>query len=108
MSKPIHINNQNFESEVIQSEIPVVVDFWATWCGPCLMVAPVLEELANEYENRIKVCKLDVDNNRETAGAYGIQSIPTIMIFKGGKMVDRLIGAVPKSEFKKMIDKHLS
>ena len=108
MSKPIHINNQNFESEVIQSEIPVVVDFWATWCGPCLMVAPVLEELANEYENRIKVCKLDVDNNRETAGAYGIQSIPTIMIFKEGKMVDRLIGAVPKSEFKKMIDKHLS
>jgi len=108
MSKPIHINNQNFESEVIQSEIPVVVDFWATWCGPCLMVAPVLEELANEYENRIKVCKLDVDNNRETAGAYGNQSIPTIMIFKGGKMADRLIGAVPKSEFKKMIDKHLS
>ena len=108
MSKPIHINNQNFESEVIQSEIPVVVDFWATWCGPCLMVAPVLEELANEYENRIKVCKLDVDDNRDTAGAYGIQSIPTIMIFKGGKMVDRLIGAVPKSEFKKMIDKHLS
>lgn len=108
MSKPIHIDNETFETEVMQSDIPVIVDFWATWCGPCLMIAPVLEELAGEYANRVKICKLDVDANRETAGAYGIQSIPTMMVFKDGKMVDRLIGAVPKGELIKMIDKHLS
>jgi thioredoxin 1 len=86
----------NFDQEVLKSDIPVIVDFWAPWCGPCRMVAPVMEQLATEYEGRIKVVKVNTDENQQVAYKYGIRSIPTIGIFKGGEVVDGVIGAVPK------------
>lgn len=95
--KPIVISSQNFESEVVRSNIPVLVDFWAAWCGPCKMVAPVVEELAKEYYGKLKVAKIDVDVNQDVAMAFGIMSIPTLLIFKDGRVADQLIGAVPKS-----------
>ena len=94
--KAIEITDGNFEQEVTQSQIPVLIDFWAVWCGPCRIVAPVVEEIAGEYEGKVKVGKLDVENNAETAGKSGIRSIPTLLIFKGGEVVDRIVGAVPK------------
>ena len=84
MSEPIQVSDSDFEQTVLQSKLPVLVDFWATWCGPCRMVAPVVEELAKEYEGKISFTKLDVDQNPKTAGAYGIMSIPTLLVFKGG------------------------
>ncbi len=95
--KPITITDDNFETEVIGSNQPVLIDFWAIWCGPCRMIAPIVEELANEYDGRVKVGKLDVDNNQETSIRYGVRSIPTLLIFKDGKIKDTIIGAVPKS-----------
>jgi thioredoxin 1 len=94
--KAIEITDESFESAVLQADKPVLIDFWAVWCGPCRMVAPVVEELAGELEDKLTVGKLDVDNNREVATRYGIQSIPTLMLFKGGEMVERIIGAVDK------------
>ena len=94
--KPLEFTDQNFSTEVLQSDKPVLVDFWAVWCGPCKMIAPIVEELAGEYEGKAKVGKLDVDNNQESAIKYGVRSIPTVLIFKGGKVVDTIIGAVPK------------
>lgn len=94
--KPIEITDQNFEVEVLKSDKPVLVDFWAVWCGPCKMIAPIVEQLAAEYEGRLKVGKLDVDNNQQSAIKYGVRSIPTLLIFKDGKVVDTIIGAVPK------------
>ncbi len=96
--KPITITDDNFETEVIKSSQPVLIDFWATWCGPCRMIAPIVEELANEYEGKAKIGKLDVDENQQTSIRYGVRSIPTLLIFKDGKIKDTIIGAVPKSQ----------
>ena len=97
MGKAIELTDANFEEMVINSDKPVLVDFWAVWCGPCRMVGPVVEELAKELDGQAIVGKLDVDKNRETAGTYGVMSIPTLLIFKDGKVVDKQVGAVPKS-----------
>ncbi len=100
----IHITNENFESEVTKSDVPVVIDFWAPWCGPCQMMAPVFEELAKEYEGKAKLVKLNTDDHPELAGPYGIQGIPTILILKNGKEVDRIVGFGPKEMMKQKID----
>ncbi len=97
MGSPLNITDENFQTEVVDSDLPVLVDFWATWCGPCRMIAPSIEELAREYDGRVKVCKVDVDNAQQTAQGFGIRSIPTLLIFKDGKQADQLVGAVPKS-----------
>jgi len=105
MSEPIELNDGNFESEVLKSELPCLVDFWAEWCGPCLVVGPIVEEIAQEYAGKLKVGKLNVDQNSQTAAKYGIMSIPSLLIFNGGKVVDQIIGAVPKKQFIEKIDK---
>ena len=99
----IIFTDANFDQEVIQSKIPVVVDFWAVWCGPCRIVSPVIEELAKEYEGKVKVGKLNVDENQQTAGKYGIMSIPSILIFKNGNPVKTIIGAQGKEKYRKEI-----
>ncbi len=92
----IVVNDANFEQEVINSDIPVIVDFWSEWCAPCRLIAPLVEDIGNEYAGKVKVCKLDVDSNPQTSMKYGIRSIPTLLIFKGGQPVETIIGAVPK------------
>jgi thioredoxin 1 len=96
--KPITITDENFNDEVVNSELPVLIDFWAVWCGPCRMIAPLVEELAGEYEGKVKIGKLDVDNNQQSAIKFGVRSIPTLLIFKNGSVVDTIIGAVPKAQ----------
>lgn len=96
MGKPVNITDASFQSEVLESSIPVLVDFWATWCGPCRMVAPIVDELAEEYDGRVKVGKVDVDSEQKIAQDFGIRSIPTLLIFKDGKQADQVVGAVPK------------
>jgi len=96
--KPVEITDTNFEQEVLKSDVPVLIDFWAIWCGPCRVVAPVVEEIAGEYEGKLKVGKLDVDNNPQTAVKYGIRSIPTLLIFNKGEVSDQMIGALPKAQ----------
>lgn len=100
--KPIIVDDSNFQGEVLQSDKPVLVDFWAIWCGPCKMIAPTIEELAKEYDGKLKVAKMDVDANPKTAMQYGIRSIPTLLIFKGGQVVEQIVGAVSKRH---LIDK---
>jgi len=107
MSKKLEFTDLNFQSDVVSSTIPVLVDFWAPWCGPCRMVDPVVEEIAGEYEGRLKVGKLNTDDNRETAAKYGIMSIPTIMIFKNGEVKARIVGAQPKRAIVEKIDEVL-
>ena len=96
-----------FEEMVLKNDKPVVVDFWAVWCGPCKMVAPVVEELAADYDGRVKFTKMNVDENMGTPGRFGIRGIPTLLLFKGGEVVDQIVGAVPKGKLKEMIEKHL-
>jgi thioredoxin 1 len=106
--KPITFTDDNFTTEVLQSDKPVLIDFWAVWCGPCKMIAPIVEELAEEYGEKIKVGKLDVDNNQESAIKYGVRSIPTLLIFKDGKVKDTIIGAVPKVHIKQKLEAALN
>jgi len=107
MSKKLEFTDNNFQTDVVGSNIPVLVDFWAPWCGPCRMVDPVVEEIAGEYAGKLKVGKLNTDDNRETAAKYGIMSIPTIMIFKGGEVKARIVGAQPKRAIVEKIDEVL-
>ena len=104
---PILLTDDTFESEVIKSELPVLVDFWAPWCGPCLQLKPVIEQLAIEYKDKIKVGKLNVDENQKTSIQFSIQSIPTVILVKGGEAAERIVGAVPKEVLKQAIDKHI-
>lgn len=104
----VTFTDQNFEQEVVKADVPVVVDFWAEWCAPCRIVSPVIEGLANDYTGKVKVGKLNVDQNSQTAGKFGIMSIPTILIFKSGHIVKTMIGAQSKENYKKAIDEALS
>ncbi len=100
-----NVNDGDFEQQILKSEIPALVDFWAAWCGPCRTVGPVVEELATEYAGKIKVAKLNVDDNKETPTKYGVRGIPTLMLFKDGQVVDQIVGAVPKSRIKELLDR---
>ncbi len=104
----VHVTDQNFEKEVLQSDIPVLVDFWAAWCGPCRAIAPVIEELAEEYAGKLKVCKMNVDENPITPGKFGIRAIPTLIFFKNGQAVDMITGAVAKSTIENVIQRLLA
>jgi len=101
------VKDQNFEEEILKSELPVLVDFWAPWCGPCHMVSPVVEKLSESYSGKFKFCKVNVDEAQITASKYGIMSIPTLMFFKNGEVVDEIIGAVPETVIQPKIDKIL-
>ncbi|ABY92763.1 hypothetical protein JCM16816_11820 [Thermoanaerobacter brockii subsp. lactiethylicus] len=107
-SDEVEITYDNFEEEVVNSDVPVLIDFWAEWCAPCRLVAPIIDELAKEYKGKIKVGKVNVDEENELAMQFRIMSIPTIGLFKNGKMVDKIIGARPKADFVKFIEKHLN
>jgi thioredoxin 1 len=108
MSKPVHVTDSTFDQEVIAADQPVLVDFWAEWCGPCKMIAPVLEEMAAELDGKLTIGKLDVDENQNTAMAYGVFSIPTLMLFKDGEPVERIVGFQPKAQLMGKIQKHLA
>ncbi|MFT7559545.1 MAG: thioredoxin 1 [Flavobacteriales bacterium] len=103
----VHVSDASFEEEVLGTEGPVLVDFWAAWCGPCKMIAPVLEELAGEYGDQIKICKMDVDGNKQTPAKFNIRGIPTLMIFKGGNAEGTKVGALSKAQLKEFIDGNL-
>ena len=103
----VHLSEGTFDAEVLRSSQPALVDFWAPWCGPCRAIAPVLEELAGEYKGKIKVAKVNVDDNKKLAGDHGVMSIPTMILFKDGKVVDKIVGLVPKDRLKALLDKAL-
>jgi thioredoxin 1 len=106
MSKDtVTVLDSTFKAEVLDSQTPVMVDFWATWCAPCRAIAPTLEELATQYKGKLKIAKVDVDENQQVAQQYGIRSIPTLLVFKGGKVVEQLVGAAPKSKLEDSIKK---
>ena len=103
----VELSDANFDQEVLKSEQPVLVDFWAAWCGPCKALAPTVDEVATQYAGKLKVAKMDVDRNQATPMRYGIRGIPALLLFKGGQLVDQVVGAQPKDEIKKVIDRHL-
>ena len=107
MAKPQVVSDQSFEQEVLKSDTPELVDFWAVWCGPCRMVAPVLEEIANEQADKVKIAKLDVDANPITAGRFGVRSIPTMILFKNGREAQRMVGYMPKERLLQQIRPHI-
>jgi len=98
------ISDVTFEAEVLKSDVPVLIDFWAPWCGPCKAIAPVVDELAKEYAGRLKVVKMNVDDNQATPSSYGVRSIPNLLLFKGGTVAEQIVGAVPKAQLQKAID----
>ena len=104
----LEITDSNFNEEVLNADLPVLVDFWAEWCGPCKMVSPIVEELSDEYDGKLKVTKLDVDSNPQTAASFGIRGIPTLLMFKDGAAVDQIVGAVPKTTLKERLDQIIS
>lgn len=108
MSNTVEFTDSNFTDEVESHDQPVLVDFWAEWCGPCRMVGPIVDELAGEYEGQVKVGKVDVDSNPEVSVKYGIRSIPALLIFKNGEVVEQIVGAVPKAQIKKQLDAQLN
>jgi thioredoxin 1 len=104
----ITLQDATFDSEVLKSEIPVLVDFWAVWCGPCKAIAPTVEELAKQYRGKVKVAKMDVDEHQKVPQQYGIKSIPTLLVFKGGRVVDTIVGAVPRSKLEESLKKAIA
>jgi thioredoxin 1 len=101
------VNDANFDQDVLKSDKPVLVDFWATWCGPCRAIAPIVTELATEYQGKVKVGKMDVDQNPSTPMRYGVRGIPTLLVFKGGEVKEQIVGYVPKEQIQKALDKHI-
>ncbi|MBI5233305.1 MAG: thioredoxin [Deltaproteobacteria bacterium] len=103
----IDVTDQTFEDEILKSDLPVLVDFWATWCGPCKAIAPIVEDMAAAYAGRLKVAKVNVDNSPAAPSRYGVRGIPTLVLFKGGQVIDHVVGAVPKTQIEKLISKAL-
>ena len=107
MSEVLHINDADFESVVVNSDIPVLLDFWAPWCGPCKMIAPVLDELAPEFAGKVKIVKMNVDDNQATPAQFGVRSIPTLLLIKNGQVVATQVGALPKTQLASFINQHI-
>ncbi len=107
MSNIVHVTDETFQSEVLESSVPVLVDYWADWCGPCKMIAPILDEIASEYDGRLKVAKLNIDENQDTPRKYGIRGIPTLMLFKNGNVEATKVGALSKSQLTAFLDSNL-
>ncbi len=100
----INLNDENFKKEVLEADIPVVVDFWAPWCGPCMMLLPLIAKLADDYQGRMKVCKMNIDEGKSSAAEYGVMSIPTLIVFKDGKVVDKIVGVLPKVKLEEKLE----
>jgi len=105
MAEVVEVTDQNFEQEVLNSDQPIIIDFWAEWCAPCRAIAPIIKELAAEYGEQVKIVKMDIDAHPNTPGKYGVRAIPTVLAFKGGQVVDQLQGARPKGDFEEMVKK---